>query len=161
MFFFTATVTEHTSTPRIHGYSALIGIGAGMYIQTSFSVAQAKVPPARASDAASFIALAQNLGITLALAISGAVFQNLALDKLHVLLPQVPREALRQAILGPSSGLLQGLPENVRKEALHMIVKSMSHTYYLVVVAGCLAALGSLFMKVYFHIFFPIKPVFD
>ncbi|OQE23756.1 hypothetical protein PENSTE_c008G04708 [Penicillium steckii] len=141
------TVTEHTSTPRIHGYSALIGIGAGMYIQTSFSVAQAKVPPARASDAASFIALAQNLGITLALAISGAVFQNLALDKLHVLLPQVPREALRQAILGPSSGLLQGLPENVRKEALHLIVKSMSHTYYLVVVAGCLAALGSLFMK--------------
>ncbi|KAJ5222075.1 uncharacterized protein N7469_010962 [Penicillium citrinum] len=141
------TVTEHTSTERIHGYSALIGVGAGMYIQTSFSVAQAKVPPARASDAASFIALAQNLGITLALAISGAVFQNLAMDKLHLLLPQIPREELRQAILGPSSGLLQGLPKDVRKEALHMIVKSMSHTYYLVVFAGCLAAIGSLFMK--------------
>lgn len=121
-----------------------------MYIQTGFSVAQAKVAKSRASDAASFIALAQNLGITLALAISGAVFQNQALDKLQTLLPQFHREMLRGAILGPSSGLLKQLPEKVRAEALHDIVKSMSHTYYLVVVAGCMAAIGSLFMKVCF-----------
>ncbi|KAJ5980927.1 hypothetical protein N7481_008225 [Penicillium waksmanii] len=141
------TVNENTSTTHIYGYSALIGIGAGMYIQTGFSVAQAKVASSRTSDAASFIALAQNLGITLALAISGAVFENQALDGLQTLIPQYPRETLRGAILGPSSGLLKQLPETVRKEALHLIVKSMSHTYYLVVVAGCLAAVGSLFMK--------------
>ncbi|KAJ5398185.1 hypothetical protein N7509_006298 [Penicillium cosmopolitanum] len=141
------TVNENTSTAHIYGYSALIGIGAGMYIQTGFSVAQAKVASSRASDAASFIALAQNLGITLALAISGAVFQNQALDDLQTLIPQYPRETLRGAILGPSSGLLKQLPDTVRKEALYSIVKSMSHTYYLVVFAGCLAAVGSLFMK--------------
>lgn len=144
----TATVNENTSTAHIYGYSALIGIGAGMYIQTGFSVAQAKVTSSRASDAASFIALAQNLGITLALAISGAVFQNQTLDDLQTLIPQFPRETLRGAILGPSSGLLKQLPETIRKQALHSIVKSMSHTYYLVVVAGCMAAMGSLFMKV-------------
>lgn len=51
----------------------LLGIGAGMFIQASFSVAQAKVTKARAADAAGFISLAQNLGITLSLAISGSV----------------------------------------------------------------------------------------
>lgn len=126
-----------------------------MYIQTGFSVAQAKVASSRASDASSFIALAQNLGITLALAISGAVFQNQALDQLQTLLPHYPREVLRGAILGPSSGLLKQLPDNVRREALHSIVKSMSHTYYLVVVAGCMAAVGSLFMKVRFTFVHP------
>ncbi|KAJ5754360.1 hypothetical protein N7533_003903 [Penicillium manginii] len=141
------TVNENTSTSHIYGYSALIGIGAGMYIQTGFSVAQAKVASSRASDAASFIALAQSIGITLALAISGAVFQNQALNELQTLIPQYPRETLRGAILGPSSGLLKQLPDAVRTEALHSIVKSMSHTYYLVVVAGCMAAVGSLFMK--------------
>lgn len=148
----TATVNENTSTAHIYGYSALIGIGAGMYIQTGFSVAQAKVASSRASDAASFIALAQNLGITLALAISGAVFQNQALDDLQTLIPQYPRETLRGAIIGPSSGLLKQLPDTVRKEASYSIVKSMSHTYYLVVFAGCLAAVGSLFMKVCFSL---------
>lgn len=147
-----ATVNENTSTAHIYGYSALIGIGAGMYIQTGFSVAQAKVNSSRASDAASFIALAQNLGITLALAISGAVFQNQALDELQTLIPRYPRETLRGAILGPSSSLLKQLPDAARNEALHSIVKAMSHTYYLVVVAGCMAAVGSLFMKVCFYL---------
>jgi hypothetical protein len=53
-----------------------------MFIQTSFSVAQAKVPRKR-GDTASFIALAQSLGIVLALAITGANFQNKSLDELQ------------------------------------------------------------------------------
>lgn len=126
----------------------LIGIGAGMFIQTSFSVAQAKVSGSRASDAASFIALAQNLGIVLALAISGAVFQNKALGQLQPLLPNVSRNKLRGAISGTDSELLHQLSGSMREKVLHAVVEAMAQTYYLVVAAGVLAIVGSLFMKV-------------
>ena len=132
----------------MYGYSVLIGIGAGMFIQTGFSVAQAKVSTSRASDAASFIALAQNLGIVLALAISGAVFQNKALDELQKILPDVSRNALRGAISGSNSGLFKQLPDTTREKVLHGVVDAMSRTYYLVVAAGALAIIGSVFMKV-------------
>lgn len=119
-----------------------------MFIQASFSVAQAKVPTSRASDAASFIALAQNLGIVLALAISGAVFQNKALDELQKLLPRMARSQLRGAISGTNSGLFKKMPDCTREDVLHAVVDAMSRTYYLVVAAGALTIIGSLFMKV-------------
>lgn len=119
-----------------------------MFIQASFSVAQAKVAASRASDAASFIALAQNLGIVLALAISGAVFQNKALDELLKLLPQMSRSQLRGAISGMNSGLFKQISADTRGHVLHAVVDAMSRTYYLVIAAGALTIIGSLFMKV-------------
>jgi hypothetical protein len=118
-----------------------------MFIQASFSVAQAKVSPSRASDASSFIALAQNLGIVLALAISGAIFQNKALDELQNILPGLPRNALRGAISGSNGELLKQIPPDTRLKVLHAVVDAMSRTYYLVVAAGALTIVGSLVMK--------------
>lgn len=119
-----------------------------MFIQAGFSVAQANVSSARETDATSFMSLAQNLGIMLALAISGAVFQNKAIDKLQQILPHHSRSDLRGAISGNDSGVLQRLDDDSRAKALHVIVDSMSRTYYLVVTAGAMAVIGSLFMKV-------------
>lgn len=119
-----------------------------MFIQAGFSVAQAKVSPSRASDAGSFIALAQNLGIVLALAISGAMFQNKAIDDLQELLPHMSRSQLRSAISGTSSELFKQISADTRAKVLHAIVDAMSRTYYLVIVAGNLTVIGSWFMKV-------------
>ncbi|KAJ5536079.1 major facilitator superfamily transporter [Penicillium frequentans] len=142
-----STIDETSPISRVYGYSALIGIGAGMFIQTGFSVAQAKVSPSRASDAASLIAFAQNIGIVLALAISGSVFQNQALDSLQKLLPGIPREALRGAISGSNSDLIKTIPAETQAKVIHAIVYAMSHTYYLVITAAVMTAVGSLFLK--------------
>lgn len=145
---YAGTIDEQSSNSLIYGYSILIGIGAGMFIQASFSVAQAKVSPSRETDASSFIALAQNLGIVLALAISGAVFQNKALDELQKILPSLSRGALRGAISGSNSDILKHLPVETKAKVLHAVVDAMSRTYYLVVAAGALTIVGSFFMKV-------------
>jgi hypothetical protein len=144
----TDTVDQNTSSSRVYGYSVLIGIGAGMFIQTSFSVAQAKVAKNRASDAGGYIALAQNLGIVLALAISGAVFQNSAINRLQTILPDVPREALQGAISGAGSQFFQRLPPALQEQVLVAIVGSMAKPYILVITAGSMTIIGSLFMKV-------------
>ena len=139
---------EGSSNGRVYGYTAIIGVGAGCFVQSSFAVAQAKVPRSRASDAGGFIALAQNLGIVLALAISGSVFQNLAIDDLREALPGVPTEALRGAVSGASSGFFAQLPSAGRAQVLGIIVAAISKTYILVITAGAMTLLGSLFMSV-------------
>ena len=113
---------------RVYGYIVLIGIGAGMFIQTSFSVAQAKVPLKRISDAGSYIALAQNLGIVLALAISGAVFQNTAVKDLRQFLPNIPEDEVKQAISGAGSALFTQVPPTVAHQMLDIIVGSIAKT---------------------------------
>jgi hypothetical protein len=142
------SVDENSSNGRVYAYTALIGIGAGCFIQSSFAVAQAKVPRSRASDAGGFIALAQNLGIVLALAISGSVFQNVAIGNLQTLLPSVPTEALRGTISGAGSSLYAQLSPTIRAQVLAVIVAAMSKTYILVITAGALTLVGSLFMSV-------------
>ncbi|KAJ5114005.1 hypothetical protein N7456_002539 [Penicillium angulare] len=146
-----STITLSSHVAKIYGYSVVIGIGAGMFIQTGFSVAQAKVPPSKASDASTFIALAQNIGIMLSLAISGAVFQNQAVAGLHKLLPSLTREQLHAALTGASNNAMEHLPADLKMKVFETIVDVMGHTYYLVVTGGVMAAVGSLFMKASSH----------
>ena len=119
-----------------------------MFIQASFSVAQAKVTKDRAADAAGFISLAQNLGIALALAISGSIFQNKAVDGLRSVLPMVPVATLRNAVSGANSSLFQTLTPEMGARVLAVIVNAMAYTYVLVITAGALSIVGSLFMSV-------------
>lgn len=142
------TVDETTPNSRVYGYTVIIAIGAGCYIQSSFAVAQAKVPRSRSSDAGGYIALAQNLGIVLAPAISGSVFQNVAVDNLQSLLPNFPKDALQGAVSGANSGLFSRLPTTVREQVLSVIVAAMAKTYILVITAGAMTVVGSLFLSV-------------
>jgi hypothetical protein len=135
---------------QVYGYSALIGIGAGCFIQAGFSVAQAKVHPSEEADATSLMSLAQNLGITFSLAISGSVFRSQAIDNLQKILPDLSKDELRGAITGNDSGVITHLDYDNRAKLIHAIVKAMSHTYFLVVSAGVMAVIGSAYLKVSF-----------
>jgi hypothetical protein len=55
--------------------------------------------------------LAQNLGITFSLAISGAVFQAEAIEKLQRTLPDLSKDELRSAITGNDSGVITRLDD--------------------------------------------------
>jgi hypothetical protein len=141
-------VNETPSNARIYGYTSFIGIGAGMFIQAGFSVAQAKVSTSRETDATSFISWGQNMGIMISLAISGAVFQNNSIDKLKHVLPNLSRNELKAVISGIESEIFKRLDDDTRARVLQAIVWAMSRTYFLVVTAGAMAILGSLTMKV-------------
>jgi hypothetical protein len=102
------------------------------------------------------MSLAQNLGITLSLAISGAVFQSKAIDKLQRILPDLSKNELRGAITGNNSGIISHLDDETRAKVIYAIVDAMSHTYFLVVTAGTMAVIGSAYLKVgytaYLHV---------
>ncbi|PQE22355.1 hypothetical protein CJF32_00009316 [Rutstroemia sp. NJR-2017a WRK4] len=141
------TVDLETSSSRIYGYTVIIGVGVGMWLQASFSVAQAVVKPAAIGSAVGFMTLAQFLGITITLAIANAVFLNSSQDRIVEILPNVPISEIQAAMQGSRTDFFQKLNADQKTAVLEAIVKAIDKTYILVIVGGSLVATLSLFMK--------------
>lgn len=141
------TVNQDTDASHVYGYTLLIGVGVGMWIQASFSVAQAVVDKAHVPAAIGFITLAQFLGNTTALTIANAIFLNLAETKVQALLPAFAPSQIQAAISGVTDDCIERLGPGVRARVIEAIVVSMGNTYILVITAGSLVAVRSLFMK--------------
>ena len=141
------TVEQGTSEGHIYGYTVLIGTGVGMWIQASFSVAQAVVDPENVAQAIGFITLAQFLGLNISLAIANSVFLNESEKKILEILPNASASEIQAAIEGATGGFLQNLSPVLRTQVVDAIVSSIDKTYILVMTSGALVATLSLFMK--------------
>ncbi len=141
------TVDEFSSTSRIYGYIVLIGIGSGSFIQASFSVAQSKVEPHLIPSAIGFITCSQVSGVTISLAIANSVFLNGSVRSITAILPNLPRIDVQGAIAGAGGKFFESLTPEVRAQVLHAIVDSIKDAYILVLTAGALAVVLSLFLK--------------
>jgi MFS family permease len=141
------TVTLDTSAAKIYGYSVLIGLGTGMFIQAGFAIAQAKVPKDQIAAATGFIALGQVTGPLIALSIAGTVLINTATSGLTALLPNAPEQEIKNAIAGTAGPLLSGLTPETRTAALTVIVDSIGKVYILAIAATSLGFVCSLLLR--------------
>jgi MFS family permease len=141
------TVEQNTNVSNIYGYTVLIGLGVGMYLQASFSVAQAVVEPENVPPAVGFITCAQFLGITIALAIANTVFLNQSAEGIAKIMPDMPPEDIQAAIEGAASDFVKNLSPDLQDQVLGAIVNAISTTYALVIAAGALVTVLSLVMK--------------
>jgi MFS family permease len=141
------TVKMDTSVGRIYGYAVILGLGVGLWVQASFSVAQASVKPNQVASAVGFITLSQFAGITIAMAIANTLFLNDCLASISRILPDLSQEQIQAAIQGSRNSFLSELAPEVRAQVLAAVVAGISKTYVLVIAAGALVAVLSLFMK--------------
>ena len=141
------TTTSTTSSSAVYGYSVLAGIGAGAFIQASFSVAQATVGEELIPVAIGYITCAQVGGGTIALAIANAVFLNRASKSIAVILPTTPIEEIQAAIAGAGSDFIRSLNAETQAKVLNAIVNAMSRVYILGITAGALTIILALVMK--------------
>lgn len=140
------TVTEFTANSTIYGYTVLIGIGGGAFTQASFAVSQALVLPEQVSDTVGFQSIGQSTAIVLALAIAGTVFQNEAFDNLSDLLPNLDPAVVRGMLAGTDSTYFEALAPATRDQVLAIIVKGISQAYVIVLAAGSLTVILSIFL---------------
>ncbi|KAJ5456704.1 Major facilitator superfamily domaingeneral substrate transporter [Penicillium desertorum] len=140
-------VKADTSASAIYGYTALMALGVGAYNQAGYSVVQAKVPKAEIPWALGFMMVSQLGGIVLALGIAGAIFVNKATQELLQLLPDANPADVKNSITGMSSGFFKTLTESQQAAALGIIVSAIDDVYVLLIVAGALGVLLSLFLK--------------
>ena len=143
------TVKASTSTSAIYGYTVLIAVGAGLAAQGAYSIAPAKVQPHQVPAAIGFINVAQIGGVVIALTISGTVFQNIAFTDLGKVLYPLGFNAsdVQGAIAGSQSTLFESLSVEIKYNAIEAIVQAIDKTYALVITAGALALVTSVFLK--------------
>lgn len=142
-----ADVKSSTSVQKIYGYSALIGIGCGAVGQISYSIAQFKVDPDEVMSAIGFICTGQYFGIVFSLIISGAVFQNLAQQKIAALLPPgTPLSEIRAAVQGIGD-VLDAQSQQTRAKVLNALLDSIHSVYPVSMTGAVLMVVTVLFLK--------------
>jgi MFS family permease len=141
------TSKVNTTAASIYGYTILVGLGAGMYSQAGFAVAQAKVAKHHAGQAIGFLTLGQLLGAVISLTIGGTVLINNATSGLMALLPGVPIAVIRNAIAGTAGSFFDTLDEQTRVAALGVIVDSIDKVWILTITAGAVGFVASLLMR--------------
>lgn len=140
-------VTLDTKAANLYGYTILVGIGSGLYVQAGFSVAQAKVPSNQLGAATGFIALGQLISPTIALSVAGTVLINTATSGLEKLLPDVSTDTIKNAIAGTAGQLLSTLDPETRTAALDVIVHSISKVYILAIAAMAVSFVCAMLLR--------------
>jgi hypothetical protein len=141
------TITAESSNSAVYGYSSLIGIGVGAFVQAGFSIAQALVTMQEIPEAVGFITCGQITGITISIAVANSVFLNKAESGIASILPNASSAEIQAAITGVGSSLVNSLPADTKAAVLDAIIGAMSKTYIGVIAAGALAIVLSLFLK--------------
>ncbi|KAF2836608.1 MFS general substrate transporter [Patellaria atrata CBS 101060] len=140
-------VNTSTSTAYVYGMEVILGLGVGSHIQSGFAVIQSITEPAVMAYAITFMMVAQLLGIAMGLSVSGAVFVNVAISKLQVALPRVPRKTLLAFISGARSELFDTLTVEEKAGTVHALVETIQKVFVCVYAAAAFGFVLSLFLR--------------
>ncbi|PVI02672.1 MFS general substrate transporter [Periconia macrospinosa] len=132
----------------VYGFSVPLGIGAGLGQQVAYSVAATLVAPDRVSDAIGFINTAQIGSSVIALTIASAIFQNVGLRRVSDVLGELgySRMDMQDALSGYRSVVLQELSSDVHGSIVEGIAKTINEQYILIIAAGALGTIASIFL---------------
>jgi hypothetical protein len=140
------TVKTHTSNASIAGYTVLLGLGMTCS-QAPYAVGHVLVPRHRASELIQYINISQGSSQLIGLAIASAIFQGLAFEGMEkVLGPGYTDTEIRGAIAGARSKILEQATPQIRAQAVDVIVDAISKIWALVISAGVLWTVCSLFL---------------
>ena len=126
-----------------------MAIGAGCALQSGYSIAASKVKPEEVPAVIGFVNVAQIGSIVIALSISGSVFQNLAYKHLSAALAGsgFTADQIRSALAGTQSPIFQQSTPAEKAAAVAAIIKAMDSVFILVIAAGAVTLVSSVFMK--------------
>ncbi|KAK4553136.1 hypothetical protein LTR86_009863 [Recurvomyces mirabilis] len=123
-----ARIQTDSSIANIYGYEVLVATGVGAYAQAGYAVAQAILPARDGAGARTLIMIAQQSGIGFGLAISNAVFLNVAQSKLAAVNLGIPPKQVQELVTGTSATLLSSLGAVEKGAVLNALVASMRTT---------------------------------
>jgi hypothetical protein len=143
-----ALIDEESSPARIYGFSMIAATGFAT-LQLGHSIAQAKVPRNEESTVAGFTASGQVIGAVLLLTIGGAIYENLAIERVtQVAPPSLGAEKIIQLIAGAAAQeILSSLTPGQAKSVLHEIVKSIGSVFLTTLACGAILIIAGAFMR--------------
>ncbi|KAK5942641.1 hypothetical protein PMZ80_005206 [Knufia obscura] len=141
------TITPTTSFSAIYGYSVLIGIGCGCFVQASFAVGQAVVKVEEKVLATGFITCGQLVGSTIALTIANKLFVQFSVGGIQSLLPDTPVELIQVAMTGVDPTFFASMTDTLRAEVYKVMVDAINNAWILCMTAAALALVLSFGLK--------------
>ncbi|QSZ37759.1 hypothetical protein DSL72_008858 [Monilinia vaccinii-corymbosi] len=141
------TIDLDSSTGKVYGYSVILALGTGFFSQASFPVAQAKVEPHQLSAVTAYIGCAQIGGLAISISVANTLFFNKAIKSISADLPDINLTSVRQTISGAGGAFFESLTKSQRILVLNSIVESIKDVYIMIIVAGTLTVICSIFMK--------------
>ena len=142
------TLDSNTSASAVYGYSVLIGIGTGSFLQASYGVSQALVNPEDIPNAIGFISIGQSIGVVFFLSVAGTIFNNEAIKTVTPILVGVTEAEVEGAIAGTSSSIFETLDEATRARVVEAIIQSLDKVYGLIIGGGALVFILAFFLPV-------------
>ncbi|KAI0179648.1 major facilitator superfamily domain-containing protein [Hypoxylon sp. FL1284] len=141
------TIDSTVSNSALYGYTVLIGLGVGAFQSAGIAVASALAPPSDISNVVSIMTVAQVLGIIVALAVPGSIFQNKAVQNIASALPNIPQDELTQLITGASGASYQSLSDSDRALVVDQITRAIRESFYYLVGTTAIGFIASLFLS--------------
>lgn len=141
------TVRYDTAAANIYGYAVLLGLGMTT-TQAGYAVGPLLVKPDRVAELIQYMNISQGSSQFIGLAIASCIFQTLGLQRLKEVLggTHYSDAEIRAAIAGARSQLLQTAPPELRAKCVDAIVKTIGDVWVMVIAAGALWTLCSLFL---------------
>ncbi|KAI1158479.1 MFS general substrate transporter [Nemania serpens] len=140
------TVTKETANANLIGYTILLGIGMTTS-QAAYAIGNQLVDPSRAAELIQYINVAQGSSQLIGLAIASVVFQTQSYDGVRRTLgPNYTDDDIQAAIGGARSDILSHVAPETRDAIIDVIVDAINKVWILVIVAGALHTICSVFL---------------
>ncbi|KAJ4326995.1 hypothetical protein N0V84_002608 [Fusarium piperis] len=141
------TIKADSPASYTYGFSALLGFGLTVS-QAGYAVAARIVKPDRLAESIQFLNISQGKSQMLGLAIASSIFQSRAFDGMNKVLQGqgFTTEEIRAAIAGSQSKILGTISPELRRRCLDVLVKTISEIWVMVIAAGALLTVSSLFL---------------
>ncbi|UPK96344.1 hypothetical protein LCI18_007279 [Fusarium solani-melongenae] len=141
------TIKADSPASYTYGFSALLGFGLTTS-QAGYAVAARIVKPDRLAESIQFLNISQGKSQMLGLAIASSIFQSRAFDGMNKVLQGqgFSTEEIRAAIAGSQSKILATINPELRRRCLDVLVKTISEIWVMVIAAGALLTVSSLFL---------------
>ena len=141
------TVGLYTPEAPIYGYTILIGVGSGLYVQAAYPITQTKLVADEATDAVALIGTAQQGSTAIALTIANSIFINRAANGLQSIFPGLSRSEVQAAISGVGADVFNHLPESKKVEVLNVVLGAIRDVWTQALASAAFALLWSLFIR--------------
>ncbi|KAK3314412.1 major facilitator superfamily domain-containing protein [Apodospora peruviana] len=141
------TVRVHTPTANIIGYSVLLGVGQ-VTSMAPYNLVNLLVRSDRAAEAIQFLNIAQGSSQLMGLAVASLIFQTGTFSGLKAVFDGIgyTDEEIRAAVAGARSAVLQQASPELRDRAMEVIVHNINNVWLMVVAAGALHTVCSMFL---------------
>ncbi|KAI4598079.1 hypothetical protein KJ359_003888 [Pestalotiopsis sp. 9143b] len=143
------TITPQSSEGKVMGYEAIVAAGAGLVWPISLPIASAVLPQQDRMDAAALFNMGQMGGISVSLAMAGAIYENLGSRLVGQVVAELnlTHHDICELLSGTASSARSSLSPETLALVVGAVTKAIVSCFYLTLAGSAVALIAACCMK--------------